>query len=131
MPFVIPYYTSRDAREALKEKKIVIVGGGTGQQFFTTDTGAATHALQTESEIVLKGTNVEGVYSADPKADPNAVKFDHLSFDEALNKRLNVMDMTAFALLRESEVPILVFDVQKSGNLKKAILGQEVGTLIS
>ena len=130
MPYIIQYYTPAKAIHYLEEKRIVILGGGTGSQFFTTDTGAALHALQTGCEILLKGTNVEGVYSADPKIDPKAKKFDFLSFDEVISKKLKVMDITAFSLCQENNLPILVFNAAKKENIKKAAKGERIGTLI-
>jgi len=131
MPFAIPYYTPKKANKSLSEGKIVVVGGGTGQQFFTTDTGAAVHALQTQAEAVLKGTNVDGVYSKDPSTNPEAKKYDKISYDEVLAKNLKVMDMTAFALLREASMPIVVFDIRQEGNLKKALIGEKIGTIVT
>jgi len=130
MPSIIQLYTPSKAIHYLEEKHIVIIGGGTGDQFFTTDTGAVLHALQTECNVVLKGTNVDGVYSADPKIDPKAKKYDKLSFDEAISKRLAVMDMTAFSLARENNLPIIVFDATKPGNIKKAAKGEKIGTIV-
>jgi uridylate kinase len=130
MPSLIQLYTPSKAIHYLEEKHIVIIGGGTGDQFFTTDTGAVLHALQTECDVVLKGTNVDGVYSADPKIDPNAKKYDKLSFDDAISKRLAVMDMTAFSLARENNLPIIVFDATKPGNIKRAAEGGKIGTIV-
>lgn len=131
MPFVIPFYTPKKADELLKEKKIVIVGGGTGQQFFTTDSGAALHASQVGAELLLKATNVDGVYDKDPSKYDDAVKFDTVSYTEVLEKKLNVMDMTAFAMLRETKIPVMVFDVRTKGNITRAVLGENIGTLVT
>lgn len=130
MPSIIQLYTPSKAIHYLEEKHIVIIGGGTGDQFFTTDTGAVLHALQTNCDVVLKGTNVDGVYSTDPKIDPNAKKYDQLSFDEVISKRLAVMDITAFSLAQENNLPIIVFNATKPGNIKKAAKGEKIGTLI-
>lgn len=128
MPFVIPYFSPKEAEKALAEGKIVILGGGTSQQFFTTDSGAALHASQLGVDIVFKGTNVDGVYDKDPNEHDDAVKFDELSYDDVLEKKLKVMDMTAFALLQEAQIPLKVFDVRDLDNIKKAVLGESVGT---
>ncbi|MEW6408138.1 MAG: UMP kinase [Patescibacteria group bacterium] len=131
MPYVIQHYTPAKAIHYLEEKKIVILGGGTGMQFFTTDSGAVLHALQTKCEVVLKGTNVDGVYSADPKKVKTAKKFNKISYQEVISKKLEVMDMTAFTLAQDNNLPIFVFDITKEGNLKKAVIGEEIGTLVS
>ncbi|MBU1118464.1 UMP kinase [Patescibacteria group bacterium] len=131
MPYVIPQYTPKKAAELLDEGKIVVVGGGTGQQFFTTDSGAALHAAQIDADIVLKGTDVDGVYSEDPHVNPSATKYDHVSYSEVLEKNLSVMDMSAFALLRDASIPIMVFDVQNHGNISKAVMGEKIGTIVS
>lgn len=131
MPQVIPFYTPKVAKDSLEEGKIVVVGGGAGEQFFTTDTGVALHGLQTGAEVVLKGTDVEGVYSADPNTEKKAELFSQITFDEVLEKKLAVMDMSAFALLREAKIPLMVFNVQKAGNLLKAVSGEKVGTLVT
>lgn len=130
MPYVIQYYTPAKAIHYLEEKKIVILGGGMGMQFFTTDSGAVLHALQTKCEVVLKGTDVDGVYSADPKKVKTAKKFNKISYQEIISKKLEVMDITAFTLAQDNNLPILVFDITKEGNLKKAVIGEEIGTLV-
>ncbi len=121
----------RRAIRHLEKKRIVIFGAGTGNPYFTTDTTASLRAIESEAEVVLKGTRVDGVYTADPEKDPSAVKYQHLSFDEALAKNLKIMDLTAFALCKENNVPIIVFDMNKPGNLYDLVMGEEVGTLIS
>ncbi len=122
----------RRAIRHLEKKRIVIFGAGTGNPYFTTDTTAALRAIESESEIVLKGTRVDGVYTADPEKDPLAIKYQHLSFDEALAKNLKIMDMTAFALCKENNLPIIVFDMNKPGNLLNLVMGDDsVGTLVS
>jgi uridylate kinase len=117
--------------EAYKNNEIAIFSGGTGNPFFTTDTASALRAVETGADILLKGTRVDGVYNADPEKDINAVKFSTLSFDEAISRHLKIMDITAFTMCRENNLPIMVFDMNKTGNLKKLISGEKVGTLVS
>lgn len=114
----------------LKLGKVVIISGGTGNPFFTTDSAAALRAVEIKADAILKGTRVDGVYSADPEKDPNAVKYDAISFDEAIEKNLRIMDQTAFTLCRENNLPIIVFDVNRKGNLKKIIEGHNTGTIV-
>lgn len=121
----------RRAIRHLEKKRIVIFGAGTGNPYFTTDTTASLRAIESEAEVVLKGTRVDGVYTADPEKDSSAVKYTHLSFDEALSKNLKIMDLTAFALCKENNVPIIVFDMNKAGNLYDLVMGEPVGTLVS
>jgi uridylate kinase len=122
----------RRAIRHLEKKRIVIFGAGTGNPYFTTDTTASLRAIESEAEVVLKGTRVDGVYTADPEKDSSAVKYTHLSFDEALAKNLKIMDLTAFALCKENNVPIIVFDMNKPGNLYNLVMGDDsVGTLVS
>ena len=123
-------YIRRRALRHLEKGRIVILGGGTGNPFFTTDTAAALRAIEIEADVVLKGTRVDGVYTADPEKDATATKFDQITFVEVLSKRLNVMDMTAFTLCQENKLPIIVFDINKPGNLKKIVTGETVGTLV-
>lgn len=118
------------ARHALAEKKIVIFVGGTGNPFVTTDTAAAIRASEIGAKMLLKATNVPGVYSADPKKNPTAKLYSELTIDEAIEKRLNVMDLTALTLCREQKIPICVFDIAEPTNLTKALRGQRVGTLV-
>ncbi|MBC36076.1 MAG: UMP kinase [Bacteroidetes bacterium] len=115
----------------LEEENVVIISGGTGNPFFTTDTASALRAVEIKADVVMKGTRVDGVYSADPEKDPNAVKYDSLSFDEAMEKSLKIMDLTAFALCKENKLPIYVFDMNKVGNLNKVLEGGNIGTLVS
>lgn len=115
----------------LKEGYVVIIGGGTGNPFFTTDTASALRAVEIGADILLKGTRVDGVYSADPEKDPNATKYTTLSFDEAYDKNLSIMDLTAFTLCKENNLPILVFDMNKKANLLKVIEDNTIGTLVS
>ena len=112
-------------------KKVVIISGGTGNPFFTTDTASALRAVEIEADIILKGTRVDGVYTADPEKDPSATKYSQLSYTEAYEKKLNIMDLTAFTLCQENNLPIYVFDMNKKGNLLKVIEGKEIGTIIS
>lgn len=122
----------RRAIRHLEKKRIVIFGAGTGNPYFTTDTTASLRAIESEAEVVLKGTRVDGVYTADPEKDSSAVKYTHLSFDEALAKNLKIMDLTAFALCKENNVPIIVFNMNKPGNLFNLVMGDDsVGTLVS
>ena len=114
----------------LEQGKVVIISGGTGNPFFTTDSAAALRAVEIKADAILKGTRVDGIYSADPEKDPNAVKYDTIGFDEAIEKKLRIMDLTAFTLCHENNLPIVVFDVNRKGNLKKIIEGQNVGTLV-
>jgi len=116
---------------ALQEKIICILSGGTGNPFFTTDTAAALRAVEIGADVLLKGTRVDGVYTADPEKDPDAKKFRTISFEEVIEKRLKVMDSTAFTMCRENNMPIIVFDMNKSGNLAKVVLGDDLGTLVS
>ena len=116
--------------EALNDGFITILTAGTGNPFFTTDTASALRAVEIEADIMLKGTRVDGIYSADPEKDKTAVKFDEITFDEAYQKGLNIMDLTAFTLCKENNLQVIVFDMNKAGNLKKLILGDKIGTLV-
>ncbi len=118
------------AIQALENGEVVIIGGGTGNPFFTTDTASSLRAVEIGAEALLKGTRVDGVYTADPEKDPTALKFDAISFDEVIQKQLKVMDLTAFAMCMENKLPIVVFDMNKVGNLKKLIMGENIGTVI-
>lgn len=124
-----PFIRRRAVRH-LEKGRVVIFGGGTGNPYFTTDTAATLRAIEIDAEVILKGTRVDGIYTADPEKDLSATKFDTLSFDEVYDKGLNVMDMTAFTLSKENNLPILVFDMNAPGNLKKVILGETIGTLV-
>jgi uridylate kinase len=119
------------AISSLESGEVVIIAGGTGNPFFTTDTAAALRAIEIHADVLLKGTRVDGVYTADPEKDPAATKFNTLTFEEAYSKGLNIMDMTAFTLCRENKMPVIVFDVHKSGNLLKILRGSNCGTLIT
>lgn len=125
------YYSKWDAIEALKSGKVSIISGGTGNPFFTTDTGSALRAIEVEAEVMLKGTRVDGVYTADPEKDASATKFDHITYDEVLARGLKVMDLTATALCKENNMPIYVFNMDIVGNLKKMISGENIGTLVT
>ena len=124
-------YIKRKAVRHLEKGRIVIFGSGTGNPFFTTDSAASLRAVEIDCDVILKGTRVDGVYDADPEKHPNANKYDTLSFDEAYEKKLKIMDMTAFTLCKENQIPVVVFDMNNSGNLKKVILGDNVGTLVT
>lgn len=123
-------FIRRRAIRHLEKGRVVIFGAGIGNPYFTTDSTASLRATEIEADVVLKGTRVDGVYTADPEKDPSATKFSKLSFQEAYEKNLNIMDMTAFTLCQENDLPIIVFDMNKEGNLKKIVAGEEVGTLI-
>lgn len=124
-------YNRDKVLEAMKNKTVCILAGGTGNPFFTTDTAAALRAVETGADVLLKGTRVDGVYSADPEKDPKAVKFDKITYEEVINKRLKVMDSTAFTLCRDNNMPMIVFDMNKPGNLIKLVDGASIGTLVS
>ena len=120
----------RRAIEAMQQGRVVIIGGGTGNPFFTTDTASTLRAIEIKADVILKGTRVDGVYTADPEKDPTATKFNTLTFQEALNKKLKVMNLTAFALCEENNLPIYVFDMNQPGNLLKVVQGVAIGTEI-
>ncbi|MCC5944628.1 MAG: UMP kinase [Bernardetiaceae bacterium] len=124
-----PYIRRRAVRH-LEKGRVVIFAAGLGSPYFTTDSAASLRAIEIDADVVLKGTRVDGVYSADPEKDPNAVRYSNISFHEVYQQNLNVMDMTAFTLCRENGLPIIVFDMNKPGNLMKVLCGEEVGTLI-
>jgi uridylate kinase len=124
-------YNRDKVLDSMKNKTIAILSGGTGNPFFTTDTASALRAVETGADVLLKGTRVDGVYSADPEKNPSAVKFDAISFEEVIGKRLRVMDSTAFTMCRDNNMPIVVFDMNLKGNLLKLVRGESVGTIIS
>lgn len=124
------YYVREKAVEFLEEGGVAFIAGGTGNPFFTTDSGAALRALEIGADAVLKGTRVDGVYTADPEKDPTATKYDELTFSKALADHLKVMDATAFALCEQGNMPIIVFDMNQPGNLTKLIKGKKIGTLV-
>jgi uridylate kinase len=117
--------------EIMKNNTVCILSGGTGNPFFTTDTASALRAVEIGADVLLKGTRVDGVYTSDPEKDPEAAKFDKISFGEVIDRRLEVMDSTAFTMCRENNMPVIVFDMNKYGNLNKLINGEKIGTLVS
>lgn len=123
-------YIKRKAVRHLEKKRVVIFGGGTGNPFFTTDSAAVLRAIEINADVILKGTRVDGVYDSDPEKNNNAVKFDSMSFSEVIKKNLKVMDSTAFTLSQENNLPIIVFNMNKTGNLLKLINGDKIGTII-
>ena len=124
-------YIRRRAIRHLEKGRVVIFGAGTGNPYFTTDTAATLRAIEIEADIILKGTRVDGIYSSDPEKNNDAKKYDTISFEEVFNKKLNVMDMTAFTLCKENKLPIKVFNMNKQGNLFKVCNGENVGTLVN
>ena len=124
------YYSKWKAIEAMQQGKIAIISGGTGNPFFTTDTGSALRGIEIEAVVMLKGTRVDGIYTADPEKDKSAVKFDKISYDEIYNRGLKVMDLTATTMCKENHLPIIVFDMDTPGNLKKVMSGENIGTLV-
>lgn len=123
-------YIRRRAIRHLEKKRVIIFSGGTGNPYFTTDSAAALRANEINADVILKGTRVDGIYSADPELDPNAIRYDRVSFDEVIKSGLKVMDMTAFTLCRENDRPIIVFDINKPSNLQRIIRGEHIGTLV-
>lgn len=123
-------FIRRRAIRHLEKNRVVIFGAGTGNPYFTTDTAASLRAVEIEADVILKGTRVDGIYTADPEKDPTAKKYDKVTFTEVYEKGLNVMDMTAFTLCNENKVPIVVFDMNKAGNLAKVVQGAAIGTLV-
>ncbi len=124
-------FIRRRAIRHLEKRRIVIFGAGTGNPYFTTDTAASLRAIEIQADVVLKGTRVDGIYTEDPEKNPQAQKYESLSFKEAYNKNLNVMDMTAFTLCEENKLPIVVFDMNLPGNLLRLVQGETIGTLVS
>lgn len=124
------YYSKWRAIEAMQNGTVAIISGGTGNPFFTTDTGSALRCIEIEAEVMLKGTRVDGIYTADPEKDPTAKKFDKISYDEIYTRGLKVMDLTATTLCKENHLPIIVFDMDTVGNLKKVLSGENIGTLV-
>jgi uridylate kinase len=131
VPKVAESYIRRRAMRHLEKGRVVIFGAGTGNPYFSTDTAAALRANEIAAQVVMKATNVDGIYSADPKKDPKATKYDRITFQEVLERNLKVMDAAAIALCRENKLPILVFDMMKPGNLLAAVKGEVVGTIVS
>ena len=124
------YYSKARALELMGEGYVVIIGGGTSNPFFSTDSASALRGIELEADVLLKGTRVDGVYTADPEKDPSAVKFDEITFDEVYARNLKVMDMTAFTLCKENGLSIVVFDMDTEGNLEKVVGGEKLGTLV-
>lgn len=123
-------YVRRRAVRHLEKGRVVVFGAGTGNPYFTTDSAASLRAIEINADVILKGTRVDGIYSADPEKDPAATKYDMISFDDVYAKGLNVMDMTAFTLCKENDLPIIVFDMDTPGNLIKVLNGEQVGTIV-
>jgi len=123
-------YIKRKATRHLEKGRVVIFGAGTGNPYFTTDTAATLRAIEIDADVILKGTRVDGIYTADPEKDSTAVKYDTISFEEVYEKGLNVMDLTAFTLCKENKLPIIVFDMNTPGNLHRVVFGKGVGTLV-
>ncbi len=124
-----PFIRRRAVRH-LEKGRVVVFGAGTGNPYFTTDSAASLRAIEINADVILKGTRVDGIYSADPEKDPNATKYDMISFDDVYKKGLNIMDMTAFTLCKENDLPIIVFDMDSPGNLLKVLKGEQVGTIV-
>ena len=124
-------FIKRRAVRHLEKGRVVIFGAGTGNPYFTTDTAAALRATEIEADVILKGTRVDGIYDSDPEKNPKAKRFDQINFNDVLKKKLNVMDTTAFTLCQENHLPIIVFDMNKRGNLKKVLSGKKIGTIVS
>jgi len=124
-------FIRRRAIRHMEKGRVVIFGGGTGNPYFTTDSAAVLRAIEIEADVIMKGTRVDGIYTADPEKDDNATKFDFISFDDVLKKGLKVMDTTAFTLSQENELPIVVFDMNKPGNLLKVVSGENIGTKVN
>lgn len=124
------HYSNRKAIEALDDGYVAIIAGGTGNPFFTTDTASALRGIEVGADVMLKGTRVDGIYTADPEKDPTATKFSEITYDEVYNRGLKVMDLTATALCKENGMPIVVFDMDTPGNLAKVIAGEPIGTLV-
>jgi uridylate kinase len=130
MEAICEAFIRRRAVRHLEKGRVVIFGAGTGNPYFTTDSAASLRAIEIEADVILKGTRVDGIYTADPEKDKNAVKYDTITFEEVYEKGLNVMDMTAFTLCNENKLPIIVFDLTKKGNLSKLVEGEKLGTLV-
>ena len=124
------HYSNRLAIDAMVQGKVAIIAGGTGNPFFTTDTGSALRGIEVGADVMLKGTRVDGIYTADPEKDPTATKFDEITYDEVYTRGLKVMDLTATALCKENRLPIIVFNMDENGNLAKVLAGEPIGTLV-
>ncbi|MCD8102371.1 MAG: UMP kinase [Alistipes sp.] len=125
------YYSKARALDYLEKGYVVIIGGGTSNPYFTTDSASALRGIEIEADILLKGTRVDGIYTADPEKDPSAVKFDRITFDEVYSRGLRIMDLTAFTLCRENGLSIMVFDMDTPGNLEKVAAGEDIGTIVA
>ena len=123
-------YARDRAIELLQQGTVVIIAGGTGNPFFTTDTASALRGVEIEADVMFKGTRVDGIYTADPEKDPTATKFDEITFDEIYNRKLKIMDLTATTLCKENNLPLIVFDMDTVGNLKKVVSGENIGTIV-
>lgn len=128
---VCEQYIRRKAMRHLEKGRCIIMAAGTGNPFFTTDTAAALRANEIEADVILKGTSVDGIYTADPKKDADATKYETISFDEVMQKNLRIMDQTAFALCKENKMPIIVFNIRERGNILRILQGEKIGTLVS
>ncbi len=124
------YYSKAKALELFNEGYVVIIAGGTSNPYFSTDTASALRGIEIEADVMLKGTRVDGIYTADPEKDPSAVKFDSITFDEVYERRLKIMDLTAFTLCRENDLPLVVFDMDTEGNLERVMSGEGIGTRV-
>lgn len=124
------FYSKQKAVNMLEQGEVVILSAGTGNPYFTTDTGSSLRAIEVEADVMLKGTRVDGIYTADPEKDPTATKFDEITYDEIYTRNLKVMDLTATTMCKENNMPIYVFDMDTVGNLKKVIMGDKIGTLV-
>ena len=124
------YYSKQKAVDLLERGHIVIIAGGTGNPFFTTDTASVLRGIEIEADIMLKGTRVDGIYTADPEKDPTATKFDEITFDEVYDRNLKVMDLTAITMCRDNHLPLVVFDMDTVGNLRKVMSGEKIGTIV-
>jgi len=124
------YYNKWRAIELLEEGHVVIIAGGTGNPFFTTDTASSLRGIEIEADVMLKGTRVDGIYTADPEKDPTATKFDEITYDEVYTRGLKIMDLTAIAMCKDNDLPLIVFDMDTVGNLKKVMGGENIGTIV-
>lgn len=125
------FYSKDKALDYLRRGYVVIIGGGTSNPYFTTDSASALRAIEIEADVLLKGTRVDGIYTADPEMNPNAVKFPEITFDEVYRRGLKIMDLTAFTLCKENAMPVVVFDMDTPGNLRKVVEGEQIGTLVT
>jgi len=124
------FYSKQKAIDGLERGEVIIISAGTGNPFFTTDTASSLRAIEIEANVMLKGTRVDGIYTADPEKDKSAVKFEEITYDEIYNRNLKVMDLTATTMCKENDMPIYVFDMDTVGNLKKVMQGEKIGTLV-